>query len=185
MPEPNFRLKSLLVIGGARSGKSSYAQRLAEGSGLEPVLIATAQAFDEEMAERINRHKAAREKKRWRLIEEPLALSQTLIAQSNPTCLLLVDCTTLWLSNLLLQNSDLPAEALRLVACLKTLPGPVILVSNEVGQGIVPENSLARKFRDCQGSLNQSLAQACDGVILVSAGLPLELKPRAAPKIHF
>jgi adenosylcobinamide kinase/adenosylcobinamide-phosphate guanylyltransferase len=188
MPLQNLRVKSLLILGGARSGKSAYAQRLAEESGIEPVLIATAQAFDAEMSERIAKHKAAREKsknKRWQLIEEPLALSEILLAKSNPACLLLVDCATLWLSNQLLQNADLTAETLRLIDCVENLSGPVIFVSNEVGQGIVPDNELARKFRDYQGSLNQSLAKACDGVVLISAGLPLELKPRAAPQIHF
>jgi adenosylcobinamide kinase/adenosylcobinamide-phosphate guanylyltransferase len=176
--------KSLLVLGGARSGKSRYAQNIAEGSGRTPVLIATAEAKDAEMAARIARHVSQRSKI-WAVVEEPIALAAALRREAAPNRILLVDCATLWLSNLLLQSFD-PATATRdLAETVKELEGPVILVSNEVGQGIVPENALARSFRDAQGFLNQALAEACDGVVLVAAGLPLRLKPSSAPAFGF
>jgi adenosylcobinamide kinase/adenosylcobinamide-phosphate guanylyltransferase len=176
--------KTLLVLGGARSGKSRYAQKLAEGSGLLPVLVATAVAGDTEMAERIARHKAERAAG-WRVIEEPLALASVLRKEAGPEKILVVDCATLWLSNLLLQGLDLLHAANDLVAAAVGLEGPVIFVSNEVGQGIVPDNALSRAFRDAQGRLNQSLAAACDRVILMNAGLPLCLKPAPDISVRF
>jgi adenosylcobinamide kinase/adenosylcobinamide-phosphate guanylyltransferase len=168
--------KSLLVLGGARSGKSSYAQKYAEASGLQPVLVATAQACDAEMAARIGRHAAERDA-RWSLVEEPLALAAALRAEARPDRILVVDCVTLWLSNLFLHELDPTAETEALAAAIASLEGTVIFVSNEVGCGIVPDNALARAFRDAQGALNQALAEACDSVVLMAAGLALRLKP--------
>ncbi|MFN6961579.1 MAG: bifunctional adenosylcobinamide kinase/adenosylcobinamide-phosphate guanylyltransferase [Rhodocyclaceae bacterium] len=162
-----------LVLGGARSGKSRYAAQRAMASGLPVTFIATAQAFDAEMIDRIARHRAERPDA-WRTVEEPLALAAALAHEAVPDRCLLVDCLTLWLSNVLLAGREDEIEAL--TDMLPTLPGPLILVSNEVGFGIVPENALARAFRDEQGRLNQKIAQLADRVTLVAAGLPLALK---------
>ncbi len=167
---------SLLVLGGARSGKSRHAQRRAEAAGRQPVLIATAEACDAEMAARIARHAAERDA-RWSVIEEPLELAETLRREAGPDRILVVDCVTLWLSNLFLRDRDPAAAAQVLVATVASLEGPVIFVSNEVGGGIVPDNGLARAFRDAQGSLNQALAEACEAVVLMTAGIALRLKP--------
>ncbi|QAY95385.1 bifunctional adenosylcobinamide kinase/adenosylcobinamide-phosphate guanylyltransferase [Methylovirgula ligni] len=171
-------IRSLLVIGGARSGKSRYAQMAAERSGKKPVLIATGEAKDAEMAARIAAHQAERGS-HWCTIEAPLALGDALKAAAAPSTIVLVDCLTLWLSNLMLAGGDAAAEGQHLADVIATLAGPVIFVSNEVGSGIVPDNILARRFQDAQGRLNQTIAAACDSVVLVAAGLPLTLKPSA------
>jgi adenosylcobinamide kinase/adenosylcobinamide-phosphate guanylyltransferase len=182
MPNPKRPIGSLLILGGARSGKSRYAQRLAENSGLSPALIATAEVHDAEMALRIARHAALREA-RWTVVEEPIALAGALRREARKDRIVVVDCATLWLSNLLLKNDDLAAATQDLAQSVAGLAGPVIFVSNEVGCGIVPENPLARAFRDAQGLLNQALAEACEAVVLVNAGIALCLKP--APEPHF
>ncbi len=165
-----------LILGGARSGKSAFAQRLAMTSGLRVTYLATAQAGDAEMAERIARHRAERPSD-WDLIEEPLALAAALRTHAAPNRCLLVDCLTLWLNNLLAAGDDaLAAETQALLTALPTLPGHLLLVSNEVGQGIVPSNPLARRFRDEAGHLHQAVADRCDRVRFVIAGLPLTLK---------
>ncbi len=169
-------IRSLLVIGGARSGKSRYAQTAAERSGKKPVLIATGEAKDAEMAARIAAHQAERGA-HWHTIEAPLALGEALKAAAAPGTIVLVDCLTLWLSNLTLAGGDAAAEGQHLADVIATLAGAVIFVSNEVGSGIVPDNILARQFQDAQGRLNQTIAAACDSVVLVAAGLPLTLKP--------
>lgn len=171
--------RSILVLGGARSGKSGFAQRLAEdiaaAAGGKPGIVATAQAFDDEMTHRINQHKADRGDA-WLCAEEPLELSAE-ISRFAPQCsALLVDCLTLWLSNIMHAEQDLTAQTAALIDALARSPCPVILVSNEVGLGIVPENPLGRAFRDAQGRLNQDVAQACDQVTFLAAGLPLHLK---------
>ncbi len=176
MAEAQGDIRSLLVIGGARSGKSRYAQTAAEQSGKSPVLIATGEAKDAEMAARIAAHQGARGAS-WRTIEAPLALATTLKETAAPGTIVLVDCLTLWLSNLMLAGGDAEAEGQRLAAIIAGLAGPVIFVTNEVGAGIVPDNVLARRFQDAQGRLNQTIAAACDAAVLVSAGLPLILKP--------
>ncbi|MDF0488721.1 bifunctional adenosylcobinamide kinase/adenosylcobinamide-phosphate guanylyltransferase [Sphingomonas sp. H39-1-10] len=168
-------MTTLFVIGGARSGKSRYAQARAEAMPGELVYIATAQAFDAEMADRIARHRADRDA-RWRTVEAPLALPEAIVANSAPGRVLLVDCLTLWTSNLLLGEHDVDAASAALERAVTTAPGPVILVANEVGLGIVPDNALARRFRDHAGLLNQRIAAAADAVVLVTAGLPLSLK---------
>lgn len=171
--------KSLLVLGGARSGKSRHAQAtaeaIAEATGGELVFIATAQAFDGEMTDRIARHRADRDQ-RWRTVEAPLALSEAIAAADRPDATLLVDCLTLWASNLLLADLDTDAAAAALVATLEQTSARVVLVSNEVGWGIVPDNALARRFRDVAGLLNQRVAAAVSQVDFVIAGLPQRLK---------
>ena len=164
------------ILGGARSGKSAFAQRRAAASGLNVIYLATAEAGDAEMAERIARHRAERPKD-WGLVEEPLALAAALRAHAAPNRCLLVDCLTLWLSNLLaVGDNALAAETQNLLAALPTLPGHLLLVSNEVGQGIVPAHPLARRFRDEAGRLHQTVADRCDRVSFIMAGLPLTLK---------
>ena len=177
MNEPSM---SLLVIGGARSGKSRYAQQLAERSGLAPVFIATAEAWDDEMSARIQLHVEARDA-RWRTIEAPYDLAAALVAAAAPTRVVLVDCLTLWLSNLVLRGDDIDGASRHLAGLVAQLTGPVVFVSNEVGSGIVPDTALGRRFRDAQGRLNQEMARACRAVVQVTAGLPLQLKPRAEP----
>lgn len=168
------------VLGGARSGKSAFAQRRALESGLQVIYFATAEVGDAEMAERIARHRAERPAE-WGLVEEPLDLAGALRRYAAPTHCLLVDCLTLWLCNLLAAGEDRRhAETTALLTTLADLPGQVLLVSNEVGQSIVPDNPLARQFRDEAGRLHQAVASRCDRVIFVVAGLPLTLKDHVA-----
>lgn len=176
-----------LVIGGARSGKSRFAEQLALNSGLSVCVIATAEALDAEMHVRIERHRRDRPGG-WHTIEEPVALAQALQERAGPQACLIVDCLTLWLANLLDVGSaqPMPVDANRiprfvreraaLLDTLPTLPGHVVLVANEVGLGLVPETALGRLFRDEAGRLNQALGQLCDNVTFVAAGLPLKLK---------
>ncbi len=168
--------KVSLVLGGARSGKSRYAETLVVASGLHKVYLATGQAGDAEMAARIAAHRDRRGPG-WATVEEPIGLVEALFRHGSGETALLVDCLTLWLSNLMLDGRDPAQESARLVAALPDLPGPVVLVSNEVGLGIVPENAMARMFRDHQGHLNQQLAAAADLVVFMAAGLPMRLKP--------
>ena len=165
----------LLCLGGARSGKSRYAQQRAEAAAGAPVFIATAQAFDDEMHARIARHRADRDA-RWDCIEAPLALAPTIDALSGQGKVVLVDCLTLWLSNLMLADRPIEAEMSSLTRAMDRFDGAIILVANEVGWGIVPDNALARRFRDHAGRLNQAMATICDEVTLIVAGLPLCLK---------
>lgn len=166
--------KLTLVLGGAASGKSAHGEALITGSGLAPVYIATAQAFDAEMRSKIDTHRSTRGPG-WRTIEEPLDLPRAL-ATVTSTEAVLIDCATLWLTNLILSEADPQGAEEQLLAALKTCPAPVVIVSNEVGQGIVPDNALSRRFRNAQGRLNQRLAAQADSVIAVMAGLPLTLK---------
>ncbi len=164
-----------LVLGGARSGKSSFAQAVAEGETGDLIYIATAQAFDAEMTDRIARHRSDRGP-RWQTVECPLALADAIVAHKGDGKTILVDCLTLWLSNLMLGEHDIAAAVSALVTSLKNASANIILVSNEVGQGIVPDNALARRFRDEAGWLNQTIACAADNVWFVTAGLPQKLK---------
>jgi adenosylcobinamide kinase / adenosylcobinamide-phosphate guanylyltransferase len=177
--KPSSGEASLLVLGGARSGKSRYAQRWAEerasAGDRELLYIATAQPLDEEMEARIARHRRDRGS-RWRTREAPLDLSAAIDAEAEAGPILLVDCLTLWLSNLLLEGRPVEAERSRLVSSVQAAKAPIALVSNEVGLGIVPDNPIARRFRDEQGLLNQRIAEAAREVILMTAGLPLSLK---------
>jgi adenosylcobinamide kinase/adenosylcobinamide-phosphate guanylyltransferase len=163
-----------LVLGGARSGKSRYAEGLITALPSPWIYVATAQAGDAEMAERIATHRAQREAG-WQVIEAPHDLVRALDAAPAGTPVL-VDCLTIWLSNRMLAEADVATEIGRLEDALDRRAGPVVLVSNEVGSGIVPDNALARRFRDLQGRLNQRIAARADRVALVVAGLPLMVK---------
>lgn len=166
-----------LILGGARSGKSRLAEQLAVGSGLQVTYIATSQPSDAEMSERISQHRQRRPA-HWALVEEPLALAAVLCREAAADRCLLVDCLTLWLTNLLLcgdpQRLDTEREAL--LACLESLPGRLILVSNETGLGVVPLGELSRRYVDEAGWLHQALAQRCERVLFCVAGLPLAIK---------
>jgi adenosylcobinamide kinase/adenosylcobinamide-phosphate guanylyltransferase len=165
-----------LILGGARSGKSRHAQALAASSGLAVTVVATGQALDPEMAERIARHRAERPAG-WNTVEEPLALAETLRRVAGPRRCLLVDCLTLWLNNLMATGDDrLRTERDALLDLLPGLPGETILVTNEVGLGVIPLGELSRRFVDEAGWINQELARLADKVVFMAAGLPLFLK---------
>ncbi len=166
-----------LILGGARSGKSRLAERLAADSGLAVSYIATSQALDGEMSSRIQQHRERRPAE-WALIEEPIALAQVLQQQASAERCLLVDCLTLWLTNLLMleDQARLLAEREALLECLGELPGRIILVSNETGLGVVPMGELTRRYVDEAGWLHQAIAERCQRVIFTVAGLPMLLK---------
>lgn len=167
-----------LILGGARSGKSALAERLAGESGLAVVYIATATAGDAEMAGRIAHHRERRPAG-WGLVEETQRLAAALQDNAAPDRCLLVDCLTLWLNNVIADEALFQQERTALLDALPALPGRVILVSNEVGMGIVPLGELSRRYCDEAGRLHQDLAQLCDRVTLVAAGLPLVLKGKS------
>ena len=171
-PQPVGFPKFSLLVGGARSGKSRLAERLAAASGLPRSYIATAEVWDDEMRARIDRHIADRGDG-WTTIEAPRDVAGALMRAKG---VVLIDCATLWLTNVMLGGGDVQAETATLITAIAAFPGPVIVVSNEVGWGIVPDNALAREFRDEQGRLNQRLAEVADLVAGVMAGLPLVLK---------
>ena len=164
-----------LVLGGARSGKSRYAERLVESTAACGTYCATAEAGDAEMAERIAAHRARRGAF-WRTVESPLALAEVVATEAAQNRPLLVDCLTLWLSNLLLAGRPIEDDVRVLCSALPEAAGQVVLVSNEVGMGLVPETPLGRHFRDAAGWLNQEIAAIADRVVFVVAGLPLILK---------
>lgn len=175
-----------LILGGARSGKSAFAEQLARESGLPTSVIVTAEALDEEMAERIRHHRRVRPAD-WRTVEEPVALAAALEAEADPGKCVIVDCLTLWLTNLI-AGSDASVSAMAttpqryqqerdaLIELLPKLRGTVLIVSNEVGLGLVPDTPLGRVFRDEAGRLNQAVASACARATFLAAGLPLRLK---------
>lgn len=166
---------SLLVLGGARSGKSRYAQARAEATGLKLLFVATAQAFDDEMRDRISKHRDDRGSD-WETIEAPLDIADIIAARSEPGSVLLIDCLTLWTSNLILGDHDVAPATEELIAALAQATGPIVLVSNEIGFGIVPENALARKFRDEAGQVNQRIAKEVREVQMTIAGIPVTIK---------
>ena len=168
-------MTSYLVLGGARSGKTRRALQLASRVGRK-AYIATAEAFDDEMRERIAQHQAERDAN-WQTVEAPLELAEAIAKPPDAARVAVVDCLTLWLSNLMHAERDIGAETTKLTQAVAKCPIDVILVSNEVGLGIVPENALARRFRDAQGRLNQEVAAHVDIVEFVAAGLPMRLKP--------
>ncbi|MBN9267086.1 MAG: bifunctional adenosylcobinamide kinase/adenosylcobinamide-phosphate guanylyltransferase [Hyphomicrobium sp.] len=164
-----------IVLGGARSGKSRYAESIVSELPSPWIYVATGEALDDEMRERIAHHRGRRDD-RWQTVDAPRDLPEVLQSLEHLRRPILVDCLTLWLSNCLLADLDLDAASNRLVAALEKAPGPLVVVSNEVGFGIVPETPLGRRFRDEQGRLNQRVAQIADRAVLVVAGLPLLLK---------
>ncbi len=164
-----------LILGGARSGKSRHAERLVEAAAAAGTYCATAVAGDIEMAARIAAHRARRGTF-WRTVETPLGLADTIAAEARPERPLLIDCLTLWLSNLMLAERAIDEEFVTLQLALRGAAGPIVLVANEVGLGIVPETPLGRRFRDAAGRLNQEIAALADRVVFVAAGLPLVLK---------
>ena len=166
---------SLLITGGTRSGKSSFAEKRTLSYGTPVLYIATAQAFDEEMENRIQLHQQRRGDE-WRTISEPLAIANILTSLDRQGACL-VDCLTLWLSNLIFAEEDISKATSSLIEAIAARRDPVILVTNEVGGGIVPENALARRFRDEAGRLNQIVAEAVDEVYTCISGIPLKLKP--------
>ncbi len=175
--------RTIFITGGARSGKSVFAEKLAGGFGGQLAYLATAQAFDEEMDERIRKHQLRRGES-WTTIEEPLHLPQALAVNDGVFQAILVDCVTLWLSNMLCLHEELGDETTervmedvrRLAATVREVRTPLIFVSNEVGMGIVPDNPLARIFRDIAGQANQMLAASADEAWMVVSGIPVRLK---------
>lgn len=180
-----------LVLGGARSGKSGYAESVANASGCQVVYIATAHAGDGEMAQRIAHHRQQRPA-HWTTIEEPIHLAKAISEHAHASTVVLVDCLTLWLSNVMFADArDYPEigvlplpqlfcdERAALLDALRTAQGSVIVVSNEVGMGIMPMGAATRAFVDEAGRLNQAIAKSCDEAVFVAAGLPLTLKAKA------
>lgn len=163
------------ILGGARSGKSIFAEHLAEKSDKNLIYVATAERHDVEMVKRIALHQSRRSD-RWRIIEEPYDIADVIGRQTHPDSILLVDCLTLWLSNLMCTAKDVMPYFVSLISSLENIEGPVMLVANEVGLSIVPENNLARVFRDEAGRLNKAVASAASDVIFMAAGLPMSLK---------
>jgi len=167
----------ILVLGAVRSGKSRYAQQLADGMWKRPLFLATAEVVDDEMAERVAAHKRARDA-RWACMEEPLEIARVISKNPSNADGILIDCVTIWLSNVLLKENAGAFERRKddFIEALRAARQDVILVSNEVGMGIVPDNDLARAFRDLAGQLNQALAAEVSTVVLMVAGLPLSIK---------
>jgi adenosylcobinamide kinase/adenosylcobinamide-phosphate guanylyltransferase len=164
-----------LIIGGAACGKSAFAERMVRQSGLAKVYVATAEARDEEMRAKIAEHRARRAGGGWRTIEAPLDLELAL-SRTEPGEVVLIDCITFWLTNQMLDEADLDEETDALIDVLDQVSLPVVIVTNDVSGGIVPENAMARAFRAAQGRLNQQLAAQADLVVLITAGLPTLLK---------
>ena len=162
------------VLGGAASGKSGFAESLIYKGDCTPLYVATAQVFDEEMAKKVEIHREMRGAN-WQTVEEPLNIDAAL-KRASAGQPILIDCATLWLTNVILGEHDIVAYRAKLFQALSTAAGPVVIVSNEVGYGIVPENALSRRFRNEQGRLNQEIAERADTVITVIAGLPLVVK---------
>ncbi|MDG1737347.1 MAG: bifunctional adenosylcobinamide kinase/adenosylcobinamide-phosphate guanylyltransferase [Paracoccaceae bacterium] len=167
--------KSILITGGARSGKSAIAERLTKKLGASPVYLATAKAYDDEMTVRIDAHKARRGGE-WTTVQVDVDLSSALIGSDHGQPRL-VDCLTLWLTNVMLSGGDVNARTGDLIVALEKQSSPVVFVTNEVGSGIVPDSKLGRDFRDAAGALNQQIAQACDEVYLAVSGQALKVKP--------
>jgi adenosylcobinamide kinase / adenosylcobinamide-phosphate guanylyltransferase len=165
-----------LILGGARSGKSHYAQELATNSALPVVYIATATAEDEEMFARIEKHKADRPSD-WKIVEEPVSLALILQQEASQNKFIIVDCLTLWLTNLIgLKQNTFMQEKENFLKVLPQLTGNMVFVSNEIGMGVVPMSSMGRKFRDELGWLHQKVASLCDRVTLMTAGISVKIK---------
>ncbi len=167
--------RTILVLGGARSGKSRFAEGIAAGHQGEKTYLATSEIFDDETRLRIDRHVAQRGAG-WQTVEEPLDLSGALERLAGTNSFVLVECVTIWINNLMHHDRDVAAHVTRLCEVLAKMQGTLVLVSNEVGLGIVPDNALARRFRDEAGRANQLIAEAAGEVYFVAAGLPMALK---------
>jgi adenosylcobinamide kinase/adenosylcobinamide-phosphate guanylyltransferase len=167
--------RTTLILGGARSGKSRHAESLAEDHDGQKIYIASGEAGDEEMHSRIARHREQRGP-RWTTIEVPTAVVEAVAGNDGAENFILIDCVTLWVANLMHAGRDVAAETGRLARLMPELSARLVIVSNEVGLGIVPDNALARAFRDAAGKANQALAGAADEVLFIAAGLPLKLK---------
>jgi len=171
--------KITLIIGGCKSGKSRYALEAANQiTGARKVFIATSVPFDDEMKERIERHREERGNE-WRTVDAPLELADAIKSHHGENCVILVDCLTLWINNLLMESQnekDIGSKFSELIKTLENVDCPIYLVSNEVGAGIVPENPLARKFRDLAGVVNQTVASAADNVVWMVAGIAVQIK---------
>ncbi|MGD0281006.1 MAG: bifunctional adenosylcobinamide kinase/adenosylcobinamide-phosphate guanylyltransferase [Dissulfurispiraceae bacterium] len=171
----NVKGKIFFILGGARSGKSRFALEAASGNPGTKAYIATALALDAEMEQRIARHKAERSTE-WHLFEEPVHLGDLIARIQETYDVLLIDCLTLWITNLMLGNDDVEGKARALIDALSSCRSSVFIVSNEVGLGIVPDNRMAREFRDIAGMLNQQIAATADEVYFLAAGLPIKIK---------
>ena len=165
----------IFIIGGSRSGKSSFALERASQEEGRKAFIATAQAFDQEMTERIARHREERSDD-WMTFEEPLGLTQLISDITDKYDVILLDCLTLWLSNLMINNCEVKAYMESFISSAAACPSNLFIVSNEVGMGIVPDNVLARQFRDFAGTLNRKMAEIADEVYMVTAGIPVKIK---------
>ena len=165
------------VLGGARSGKSAHAESLAESAGNHPIYIATAEILDQEMESRIELHRKRRGP-HWQLVEAPLDLPQALAKADNPDRVILIDCLSVWITNVLVHERDTDAACQALVYCLANCSGHVTAVSYTHGLGIIPENKLSRQFRDANGRLNQAVAAVANEVFFVAAGIALRIKPQ-------
>ena len=168
--------KITLILGGTRSGKSAYGEMLALKNFSSPIYIFTAQAWDDEMKSRIKTHKKRREGKNWKDIEAPIELGTAIKNNAISNNCILVDYLTLWLTNILLAGQDIDDAINELLQMIKACPGEIILISSEVGLGIVPDNSIARRFRDLSGKLHQKLAMEAENVLLMVAGIPMVVK---------
>jgi adenosylcobinamide kinase/adenosylcobinamide-phosphate guanylyltransferase len=175
MSQDSIGAGTTLVLGGARSGKSAFAEKRVLESGLRPIYIATAQIWDDEMRLRANAH-IARRGEAWNCIEEPNDLEGVLREADQSGNHILVDCLTLWLTNLMMAEVDIPARISSLIAQISAMNTPLVLVTNEVGLGIVPDNKMAREFRDHAGILHQKIAEISEEVYFIAAGLPLQMK---------
>ena len=169
-------MTATLVLGGARSGKTGHALELARGSGLTKFMIVTAPPRDESMAPRIARHRAEREDDGWTVFEEETDIARVARRIARPGRVVVIDCLTLWLSNLFFQERDMLRETERLAAVLADAEGEIVAISNELGLGVSPATQIGNDFRDAQGLVNQRIARACAKVFFVAAGLPLKLK---------
>ena len=168
-------IETTLVLGGARSGKSAFAEGLALKSRYRPVYLATGRANDDEMVSRIEAHQSRRGNQ-WETVEEPLALVDAINQSAYGERIVLVDCLTMWITNLMMAEAHVEREIASLAAFLKDAPVPVVVVSNEVGHGIVPDNRMAREFVDLSGNAHQAVAAICNHVYFVTAGIPQKLK---------
>lgn len=173
--QPMLGKQVTLVLGGARSGKSAFAENLILDSGLSPIYIATSQIYDDEMQARVDAHKARRGDE-WTTVHAPERLEKAIEDYATTGNAVLVDCLTLWVTNLMMSQAPVDARCDALLKTLSSIKSPVVLVSNEVGLGIVPDNKMARDFRDHAGRLHQAIAAVSKQVYFVAAGLPLTMK---------